>query len=239
MRTLIKLLISLAIGWTLMTSCNEEEVRYDFITFEEMDLGDEGYWNGSDNSGGFTSGNAFLPNNFTDWGDGMTSWTGFACSRLKDRTTSGYVNQYSSYAGGGAANSEKFGLVYLGDTLVFTVTEEIESMQVTNTTYAALSMAEGDAVARKFRQGDYFHLIIKALDEQDNITGIATVGLADFTDQDQINHYITSQWNLIDLHFLGEVKKLVFSFASSDTSEWGINTPAYACIDNIRGIIQK
>jgi hypothetical protein len=100
-------------------------------------------------------------------------------------------------------------------------------------------MAEGDAVARKFHQGDYFHLIIKGIDEQENITGIATVGLADFTNENENNHYITNQWILIDLHFLGVVKKLAFSFASSDTSEWGINTPAYACIDNIRGIIQE
>jgi hypothetical protein len=237
MKILVKLLLCLAPAW-IIVSCNKEEIKYDFITFEEIELGAEGYWNGSDNSGGFTSGNGFFPNTFTDWGEGMTSWTGFACSSQKDRFTPGYENQYSSYAGAGANNSEKFGLVYLGDTLVFTISEKIESIQVTNTTYAALSMAEGDAVARKFQQGDYFHLIIKGIDENDNITGIATIALADFTDENENNHYITNHWTLIDLDFMGVVKKLVFSFESSDTSEWGINTPTYACIDNIRGIIE-
>jgi hypothetical protein len=88
-------------------------------------------------------------------------------------------------------------------------------------------------------EGDYFHLVIKGIDEKDNVTGIATIGLADFTDEDVSKHYITNIWNLIDLEFLGVVKKIAFSFESSDTSEWGINTPTYACIDNIRGILQE
>jgi len=238
MKTLTRFLLSLALGWQL-TSCNKEEVKYDFVTFEELELAEEGYWNGSDNSGGFTSGNAFFPNTFIDWGGGITSWTGFACSNLKDRLTPGYDNQYSSYAGGGASGSEKFGLVYLGDTLVFAIPEKIESMQVTNTTYTALSMKNGDAMARKFSDGDYFHFIITGIDEQNIVTGKAIIALADFTDTVPDNHYITSDWNLIDLEFLGVVKKLAVSFASTDTSEWGINTPAYACIDNIRGIIQE
>lgn len=99
----------------ILFSCDkDEEDKTDIITFEELDLGSEGYWNGSDGSGGFTSGNAFFPNQFTDWGNGITSWKGFAYSNHTDIVTPGYVNQYSSYAGGGANGSEKYAVIYGG-----------------------------------------------------------------------------------------------------------------------------
>jgi hypothetical protein len=37
----------------------------------------------------------------------------------------------------------------------------------------------------------------------------------------------------------GYIKKIAFSFESSDVGDYGINTPKYACIDNIRGIPEE
>jgi hypothetical protein len=237
-KTLFKLLVILLSGAQLM-SCEKDEPQKDFITFEEIVLNSEGYWNGEDNSGGFTSGNAFFPNHFKDWGDGVTSWYGFACSNHTDTYTAGYGNQYSSWAGGGANGSEKYAVIYYGDTIEFTVPEKMESIQVSNSTYAALSMKDGDDFARKFEQGDYFNLVIAGIDEEDNLTGIIKIGLADYTAEDESMHYISNVWNLIELEYLGVVKKIIFGFESSDTGAVGINTPVYACIDNIKGTLQK
>ncbi len=238
MKTSIRLLVFL-FAVTHLFSCEKDEPVIDFITFEEIALNNQGYWNGSDNSGGFTSGNAFFPNIFTEWEGGVTSWTGFACSNRKDTYTAGYGNQYSCWAGGGANASEKFALIYLGDTIVFKVPEKMESIQVSNATYPALSMQNGDDYAKKFCAGDYFYLLIRGIDEEGKSTGVAKIGLADFTAEDPNMYYISNKWILVNLEHLGIVKKMAFSFESSDTGEWGINTPAYACIDNVKGNLQE
>ena len=36
-----------------------------------------------------------------------------------------------------------------------------------------------------------------------------------------------------------EVKKLHFSLSSTDNGDWGMNTPAYFCMDDIKGIVKK
>ncbi|MGD8501571.1 MAG: hypothetical protein PVJ86_13040, partial [Phycisphaerales bacterium] len=48
-------------------------------TFEDLDLPPESYWNGSDGSGGFTSGSAHFNNHYDPaWG----SWDGFSYSNI-------------------------------------------------------------------------------------------------------------------------------------------------------------
>ena len=38
---------------------------------------------------------------------------------------------------------------------------------------------------------------------------------------------------VVSFSILGDVDKLQFEFASSDTGDYGVNTPTYVCIDNI------
>ncbi len=226
-----------------LSACEKEQETWDYITFEELDPGSAGYRNGSDGSGGFTSGNAYFPTRFTDWGDGITSWSGFAYSNLHDQSTPGYANQFSCYAGGGAGKSEMFAMVTFMDTLTFTVPEKVKRISLANSTYAALSMKYGDDFSKKFggedgSDPDYFHLIITGLDEEGAKSGTVVLALADFTAEDPADDYISNGWTEIPLDGLGFVKKLVFDFDSSDKGEWGINTPMYACIDNISGILR-
>jgi hypothetical protein len=226
-----------------VTACEKEKESTELITFEELDPGTEGYWNGSGGEGGFTSGNAFFPNTFTDWGGGITSWSGFAFSNHTDAGTPGFANQYSCYAGSGAGSSQVFALVYLGDTLVFDIPQTVDKISVANSTYSALSMRDGDDFAKKFggedgTDPDFFHLIITGIDAEGKVTGTMTVALADFSSENTEEDYISNGWTEISLDFLGHVKKLAFGFDSSDKGDWGINTPQYACIDNITGVLQ-
>lgn len=232
-------------GYTmLMFSCNKDEEKIDFITFEELLLDETGYWNGSDGSGGFTAGNGFFPNSYIDWGGGIVSWMGFGYSNHTDMITPGFENQYSCYAGSGVNNSQNFGIISIGDTLVFNVSEKVEYLYVSNSTYAALSMKNGDQFSKKFggedgNDPDYFKLILTAFDEEDFLIGKATIGLADYTFPDNSSDYISNAWTKIPLEDFGYLKKIAFSFESSDTSAYGINTPAYACIDNIKGTLKE
>ena len=236
--------ITVAMLFLFNNSCKKEENKLDYITFEELPLGEEGYWNGSDGSGGFAVGNAFFPNTFTDWGGGLTSWIGFGYSNQTDKTTPGYENQYSCYAGSGAGNSQIFCIISAGDTMTFELPEKVEFLYVANSTYAALSMKNGDEFAKKFggndgNDPDYFNLILTALNEEDSLVGKAIIGLADYTFEDNSRDYISNTWTKIPLEDFGYLKKIAFSFESSDTNIYGINTPAYACIDNIKGTLEE
>jgi len=57
--------------------------------------------------------------------------------------------------------------------------------------------------------------------------------LADFRFADNTQDYILNEWSWFDLSSLGNVNSIRFKFSSSDVSEWGMNTPAYFCMDDL------
>jgi len=71
----------------------------DVSTFEDLTLGAESYWNSSDGSGGFTSGDAYFLNAYDST---YASWDGRAYSNTTDTTSPGWSNQYSAITGGRA-----------------------------------------------------------------------------------------------------------------------------------------
>ena len=91
-------LICLIIVLSMLSAANA-----DTITFEDLTLPAESFWNGSDNSGGFRSGNAFFNNNYdSNW----ESWDGFSYSNITN-TTEGDINaQYNAITGSGQGGSD-------------------------------------------------------------------------------------------------------------------------------------
>ncbi|MBQ0034889.1 MAG: DUF4465 domain-containing protein, partial [Bacteroidales bacterium] len=49
------------------------------------------------------------------------------------------------------------------------------------------------------------------------------------------NWKYAENWQWMDLSTLGEVDELVFDVDGSDKDDWGLNTPAYFCFDNLGG----
>lgn len=239
--------LSLLLILLLLNACKKDEPDIDtLIDFEDLTVNTEGYWNGSDGSGGFQEDNAFFPNTYSEF-DGAGYWSGFAYSNNGDTVTAGLENQYSSYAGKGANNSTLFGIVYtfMADTLVFEEPQVVTSLAVTNTTYTAISMREGDQFAKRFGGGDgtdedYFILRVTGIRETGDLAGYIDIYLADFRSQDPAGDYIAQAWTEVTgFEDMGTLKYLAFSFDSSDKGDLGINTPTYACIDNIRGYIKR
>lgn len=206
--------------------------------FSDLTLSPESSWNGSDLSGGFTSGGLYFSNNYNaDWG----SWDGFGYSNMGDTTTPGYNNQYSAITGGGHAGSPNYGVAYAGfagpPTITLPSSVKLDSMMVTNTTYAYLAMKDGDSFAKQFggpdgTDPDYFKLTIAGFD------GTASKGevdfyLADYRFADSGDDYLVDTWQPVDLTPLGEVDRLELSWDSSDVGAWGINTPTYAAVGQI------
>ena len=91
-------------------------------------------------------------------------------------------------------------------------------------------MINGDGYAKKFGKGDWFKLTITGYDADDQVTGTKEYYLADL--RDEATAYIINDWRYVDLSSLGKVKKLGFELSSSDTGDYGMNTPAYFCFDN-------
>ena len=61
-------------------------------------------------------------------------------------------------------------------------------------------------------------------------TGTADIYLADFRDG---KSYICAAWTKVDLSALGTFNKVAFTISSSDVGDYGMNTPAYFCIDDV------
>lgn len=236
-----------------LTACDPEtEGKLGVITFEDVVLSGTGYWNGSDRSGAFSS--------YVSWGDSIyaykgsfrsgilacsnefnenrtylsTWWTGFSCSNHTDKDIIGLANQYSVYAASGASGSEKFALIGSDSaSCTFQVPVVVKSLMINNSTYDYWALKEGRDGAgfvTKFKAGDFFIVTVSGYDSNHTKTGQVLIPLAEFRNSQS---YICSDWTRISLEELGQVSTLLFTFDSSDKFGAWMNTPTYACIDNI------
>lgn len=222
--------ILMVLGCLSFAGCQSEGNDEKVITFEDVNLGEKGYWDGSDQTGSFTSG-ILTCNNVYEY-----SWSGMACSSLTDMETVGFGNQFSVYATSGAGGSKNFAVLYPyldRCKCSFSNEHEIKSLMVNNSTYAYLAVKDGKdgyLNTTKFVSGDYFRLTIFGYDQNNVLTDSVDFYLADFRNQ---KSYVCKDWTKVNLTSLGKVKTISFKLASTDNGEWGMNTPGYACIDNI------
>lgn len=214
------------------------------VDFEDLVLSPNSYWNGAPNNGS----NTFLSNGFTFYNNfdnswGVDVWSGFAYSNKTDTTTPGYTNQYSAAAGSGAGGSANYAVSFVdawGSPPRIDVPAGVSlvSAAVTNTTYAYLSMRDGDSFAKKFGgtsgdDPDWFKLTILGKDLAENLIASIEFYLADFRFSDNSLDYILNTWATVDLSPIASARILEFALDSSDVGQWGMNTPAYFALDNI------
>jgi len=220
--------------------------------FGDLPLATNSHWNGPDvagtevpdpfggplpiKEGSFQSRGIQFENSFNaNYGN----WDGFAYSNEHDRTTAGFGNQFSSYSNGttGGFDDANFGVVFdpgEDPTLTLPAGATIVDVKVTNITYAALSMRDGDDFAKKFggasgNDPDFFKLTAHG----DNGES-AEIFLADFRFADNSQDYILDTWQTFDLSALAGSSKISFDLTSSDNGPFGMNTPATFAIDVIR-----
>lgn len=199
------------------------------------------YYNGSDNAGGFLSGGATWKNTFTDFGGGFTAWSGFAYANTTDTTTAGFGNQYSAYPGGGAGDAV-YGVGYASagaaEAILPVGLQTPLSVKIANSTYAALSMLQGDDFAKKFgglsgNDPDYFRLTITGR-QGAIMAGQVEFYLADYRSAENSLDTIVTGWATVDLSSLGSgITSLEFSLASTDNGPFGMNTPGYFAVDDL------
>ncbi|HEY5656897.1 MAG TPA: DUF4465 domain-containing protein, partial [Myxococcota bacterium] len=221
------------------------------IDFEDvganLPIGGAYYYDGADGAGGFASRGAFFSNTFTDFGGGCC-WQGWAYSQLSDTTTPGFGNQYSAFPGSGAGGSATYGVAYPDafgtggiSTITFASERALDGAYFTNTTYTALSMLNGDAFTDPFGgpggdEPDWLLLSIAGYDAMGTLTGSAELYLADYRFADNALDTVIDQWIWVDLAGLGRVTSLDFVVTGSDVGAWGLNTPAYFAMDDLRTV---
>jgi len=234
-------------GLAVVFALGNVPVRAGFtVDFEDLSLPGESFNNGSDGAGGFTSRGAEFNNSFTDFGGGFTVWQGWSYSNVTNVTNPGFENQYSAYhlPGGGGDGSPTYGVAYNfnpGDaTILLPKGARPTSLSLTNTTYTALSMLNGDGFAKKFGGAsgldpDYLRLSISGLDDSGTVLGLVEFFLADYRFANSALDYVVENWTEVDLTSLGDARKLSFALESTDVDPiFGSNTPMYFAMDNLR-----
>ncbi|HOZ29948.1 MAG TPA: DUF4465 domain-containing protein [Bacteroidales bacterium] len=214
------------------------------VDFEELSLEPESHWNGSDLSGSFSSGYAKFYNTYTDWGGGNGSWNGFAYTNETDITTYSYLNEFSSASGTGVWSSENYVVSYImGDWEnnyspipsilkldLETAPEVIPGMFVSLNAYSSLYMSEGDFYSNNQH---WLKLHIVAYSTTSWYFAFADIMLADYRFDNSDLDYKFDNWTYVDLTWAEGTDSLLFYLESSDAGDYGVNTPAYFCIDNI------
>ncbi len=163
-------------------------------------------------------------------------WDGFTYSNKTDTTTAGYLNDRSAITGDGqGAGQDNYAIGYTGNggsVMNFASAQTVAGGYFTNATYAYLAMANGDDgntpawVKGPFGEDDFFNLTVTGLDAAGSDLTSLTFALADGAN-------VVNSWEWFDLAGLGVVNGLRFDLSSSDTGDFGMNTPAYFAMDSI------
>lgn len=164
---------------------------------------------------------------------------GFSYTNKNDSTNGGFTNLYNCIAYKGYNNSNYYlsaqanGIIKLKTPSHNTV----DGFYVTNSTYAYKSMKNGDSFAKKFggvsgNDPDFFKITVKGFLGGTMKSDSVEYYLADFRFSNNAFDYILRTWQWVNCSSLGVVDSIQFFMYSSDNSSWGMNTPAFFCLDN-------
>lgn len=203
---------------------------------------------------------SFLHYAVAEWG----SWSGFTASNSTDnaRPENTLTHQWSNMAAGGIALNEDgtvklddFGapvvskdMPYLvafysayngprGVDMIFNDGKNYDAVgvYVNLNSYSYYTIEFGDSYARAFTNNDEFTLTIHGVAPDESEKTI-DVKLASFSNGDLT---INKGWKYVDLTSLGTINELYFTMTSTDSGEYGMNTPGYFCLDKLSVVPAK
>jgi hypothetical protein len=207
----------------------------DTITFENQQLNDQNFWTG--NGVGqyvYTEKGVTVTGTFSEWAGGYTSWSGFAISGRQENTFANLTpDQYNSVPGGGYY-SKNFLVVYDAfndyECIEFPEPVYLTSFKCTNSAYAYNSMKNGDGMVTAFTNDDWFTCKVICLGANGDTLKVKEIELAAKGVSPRVKFY--DEWTSAAIKQDG-VKKVKFSFDSSQKNDGGSVVPSYMCIDNI------
>lgn len=197
---------------------------------------------------------SFFHGSMSDW----ATWWGFTASNSADNTRpeNTLTHQWSNMAAGGIVLDENgeikfdsFGAPEVSSKVPYIVGFVMPTMSarpgdltfntgkfyepvgvyVNLNSYAYYSMVWGDSFARAFTNGDKFTLTIHGVGANESEKTV-DVTLGSCSNGDLT---LTRGWKYVDLTSLGAVNELYFTLSSTDSGAYGMNTPAYFCLDKL------
>jgi hypothetical protein len=214
------------------------------------------YWKGIPGSAGdsvFSTGsptNNISLINKNDSSSGINFWSGWAYSKGKDSLSTSYdTSDCNAFPAIGYNNSNNYAVAYQSwddyyNRIRLNLTKTapnyyyLTGFYITNSTLAYRSMQNGDGFAKKFggitgNDADYFKVRFTGWKQGLPLNDTFDFYLADFRDANNANDYIVKDWTLVSLpttFYLTD--SLTYVLESSDIGGFGMNTPAYFCVDN-------
>ena len=159
--------------------------------------------------------------------DFRSSWAGFAFSTVSNVVANWYTNQYAAIAPRTNAYAVGYHDDYRGvaPEIVFDMPVAPQSVLLNNTTYAALTIRDGNAYAQPFGSNDYFVLALTAYNGDGRAVATTNHYLADFRNG---KTFIQTNWTQLDLSWMPPtVVSLVGTLETTDMSGSWANTPLY------------
>lgn len=213
-----------------------------YSTFDNIPLTkSDTFDNGAELNGGFVHFGRNWTNSYNpDWG----SWSGWALSNMTDTLTPGYINQYSAIPGHGVSYTDNYMVSYGNTYIKLDSAIAVSGAYFTNSTYVYLDMKNGSSFTKKFggddgNDPDYFLVkFYSYLDE--NLVDSCELYLADFRFDENSEDYVLDDWTYVDFNNDIEtdikIDSIAIKYESSDTGQFGINTPVYLCMDDFNAI---
>ncbi len=219
---------------------------------------DNGAWNGTfDTSEEVVESQCFLF--LKNCNPDYAMWWGFTASNSTDNTKKDdtMTYQYSSMTGGGIVLNEdgtikrdENGVIEVSGDVPYMVgyyseyngenstcvlfndgkAHEAVGVYVSLVSYPYYVLQDGNPFGRMFnRENDKFTLTIHGVKEDESKVSV-DVELGSYANGDMT---LTRGWKYVDLSPLGKVNEMYFTMTSSDTGQWGMNTPGYFSLDKL------
>lgn len=192
-------------------------------------MGEESPWGVIYN--GFTPARRSVITDQANWYDGVSAFNVMAGGGVNGTGTP-YMSAFWKCDEAPEVVTDRSCVIYRTEAPeLFTPTE----ISVCNSCITYYTMLNGSLYSRKFEEGDYLKLTAHGVHADD------TEATADFmlaNCQGDAAWWFVTDWTVFDLTGLGEVKAVYFTLESSDTGEWGMNTPAYFCVDRLKADIK-
>ncbi len=222
-------------------------VQNTLVNFNELALNPESYFFPSGESS-FISG----PLSFMFSG-GEGYWSGFAYSNLSSLNGDYSHDQFAATSLNGMdGDSTNYAVAFIVSDWMAGTYDPIPSrisvtngneanfsgFYINNNEMAFITMRDGSLYNKKFggdsgNDPDWFRVKIWGLRADNSTTEPIYHYLSDFRFEDNSLDYIQDSWEWVDLQSLGMVKELQFVMESTDSGDFGINTPAYFVMDNL------
>lgn len=197
---------------------------------------------------------SFVHGSMGEW----NTWWGFTASNSSDNTRpeNTLTHQWSNMAPGGIVLNEdgevkldSFGAPVVSPEVPYMVafyspwmsarpvdmvfndgkSYEAVGVYLNLNSYPYYSIEYGDSFARAFTNGDRYTVTIHGITPDESEKTIE-VELASYSNGDLT---INRGWKYVDLSPLGTINELFFTIDSTDSGDYGMNTPAYFCLDKL------